>query len=267
MEQPIEFGDADAHNLELVRQVVLHRLKEDTSFQNMNDFRFQKYVTSPEHRHRDRFSVLVREVMWELVAQGVISPGSDSANPDPPWFHVTEYGRKVLAAERFLPHDPGGYITDIKKVSKACVTDVTLAFLEEALRCFTRGCHVASVLLLGVAAESVFLNFCTLISRSVKDPNEQKKLDDSVPVKQKHRWVSDKYEALPSKTKRERLPESLDTTLTSLYDLIRRQRNDLGHPTSLPRLDRDHAFVFFKLFPTYVADVEAFAEYCESSGL
>jgi hypothetical protein len=106
-----------------------------------------------------------------------------------------------------------------------------------------------------------------LIRASVKDPNDQKKLDDSLPVKQKHRWVSDKYEDLLAKTRREQLPESLDTTLTPLYELIRRQRNDLGHPTSLPHLTRDQAFVFFRLFPMYVADVEIFGEYCKTNGI
>lgn len=266
MEQTVEFGDQDARNLELVREIVLRRLREDVHYQDMiNDQNFEKYVKWSEQRHRARFMFLVREVMWDLLSQGVISPGLNNANPNLPLFHVTDYGREVLTAGRFVPHDPVGYIAEVKRVSKRCVTDVTLAYLEEALRCFTRGCHLASVLLLGVAAESVFLNLCNVIRPYLKDPNEAKKLDDSLPVKQKHRWVTEKYEALPPKVKREQLPESLDTTLIALYELIRRQRNELGHPTGVPQLTRDQAFVFFRLFPTYVADVEAFAEYCGKS--
>ena len=41
----------------------------------------------------------------------------------------------------------------------------------------------------------------------------------------------------------------LDVTLTSAFDLIRRQRNDLGHPQAIPpAIDRQHAFVFLS-FP------------------
>jgi hypothetical protein len=99
------------------------------------------HVTFPQHHNRIRFFFLVKEVMWELLFQGVISPGLNNANPNLPFFHVTDYGREVLRAERFLPHDAGGYLDEVKKVSKTIVTDVTLAYLEEALRCFTRGCH------------------------------------------------------------------------------------------------------------------------------
>ena len=35
MDQRIEFGDTDGRNLELVRQVVLRRLKEDVNYQDM----------------------------------------------------------------------------------------------------------------------------------------------------------------------------------------------------------------------------------------
>jgi hypothetical protein len=86
--------------------------------------------------------------------------------------------------------------------------------------------------------------------KSAKDQEAFKKLPEM--VKPRHRWILEKFQNLPSKIRRNELPESLDVTLSSLFDLIRRQRNDLGHPQeSPPDMDRETAFVSFRLFPTY----------------
>jgi hypothetical protein len=180
---------------------------------------------------------------------------------------VTDYGQKVLETSRFIPHDPTGYIDELRAISGVVSTDVTITYVEEALRCFTSGCHMASVLLLGVASESVFNEMCDIIRVSLKNVSEQKKLDSSLPVKPRHRWIVQKHQGLPKDVRRQ-LPESLDVTLISLYDLIRRQRNELGHPQEKPpELDREQAFVFFQLFPSFVSDVQALAEYCQKNGL
>jgi len=72
----------------------------------------------------------------------------------------------------------------------------------------------------------------------------------------------------PSQVRRKQLPESLDVTLTSLGDLIRRQRNALGHPQqTLPTVDREMAFVFFRMFPEYVKALEEFAKFAQANAL
>lgn len=95
-------------------------------------------------------------------------------------------------------------------------------YIEEALCCFARGCFTASVLLLGVAAEAVVLNACELIVAESGDPALRKSYE-SLPdvLKQRHRWLVDRYKALPPKVRREALPDGLDVTLASAYDLIR----------------------------------------------
>lgn len=271
MAEKLRFDDAEFNNLELVRQLVLRRLREDSTW-NHFDYSgqgFDPYVAFPEHRHRQRFAVLANEVMWEFIIQGITTPGMNAPNPNLPFFRITDYGRQVLAADRFVPHDPAGYITDVRAAARSCVGAVAFAYLEEALQCFTRGCHVASILLLGVAAEAAFLDLCRVVRASLRHPKSQQEFD-SLPdlIKPKHRWILAKYQDLPSKVRREQLPESLDMTLGSLYDLIRRQRNELGHPQeSPPKLGRDQAFVAFRLFPTYVSDLEAFADFCSVNGL
>ena len=148
-----------------------------------------------------------------------------------------------------IPHDPTGYLADVDAAATSLVGSKSIAYIEEALRCFNAGCHAASVLLLGVASESVFIDLCKSIEAGLQSDTEKTKFSKLKQVKEKHRWVVEKFGNLPNEVKRNNLPESLDITLVSLYDLIRRQRNELGHPQeTLPDISREQAFIFFKLF-------------------
>lgn len=265
------FRQSDWDNLEFVRQIVLYRLKHDSSW-NQFDYIWGELVSTfvefDPPQLRSRFVILANEIMWQLLMQGVITVGMDASNPTLPYFRITDYGQKVLEAERFIPHDAAGYLEDLRAITGVIATDVTIAYVEEALNCFNSGCHTASVLLLGVAAESIFNHMCDIMRSSLRKSIEQAKLDPQLPVKPRHRWVVQKYQSLPQSVRRQQLPESLDMTLTSLYDLIRRQRNELGHPQDKPpELGREEAFVFFRLFPSFVSDAQAFAEYCQENGI
>lgn len=248
----ITFTERDFDNLELARQIILRRLKYDRSWAQF-DYSWEprytdKYVIFEHDRLRHRFVVLANEVMWSLIVQGVITPGKDAANLALPWFRLTTYGEKVLEAERFVAHDPAGYLDDVGSVAVTSIGRASLPYLAEALQCFTSGCHVASVLLLGVAAEAVFLSLCSKVEQVLTNSKEQARFKRLQQVKPKHRWLVQKIESLPAQQRRSELPESLDVTLTSLYDLIRRQRNELGHPQAqLPSIDRELAFTYFKL--------------------
>lgn len=230
------FRDDDWGDLELVRQIVLRRLKEDADWHEFDRTwgdRASRFVQFDPPRLRSRFIVLANEVMWQLIIQGVITVGHGEGNPNLPWFRITDYGQKVLAAERFVPHDPTGYMAELSVIAGPLDMTVASRYAEEALACFAAGCNVASVLLLGVAAESAFNQLCDSIRPTLNDAADKAKLDLTIPVRPRHRWLVERYQNLPA-AERRRLSESLDVTLTSLYDLIRKQRNDLGHPQEQP---------------------------------
>jgi hypothetical protein len=263
----IIFRDEDFRNLELVRHVVLRRLREDAEWHQFDrtwDERAQDFVRFEPSRLRDRFIVLANEVLWQLIIQGVVTVGYNAGNPNLPWFRVTDYGQQVLEAERFVPHDPTGYIDELGAITGPLNTAVAVSYAEEALVCFLAGCNVAASLLLGVAAEAAFNALCDSV-RPTLQTVDQPSLELNVPVRPRHRWLVGRYENLPG-AERRRLPESLDVTLTSLYDLIRRQRNELGHPQPQPpQTTREEAFVFFRLLPTFIEDAQALAQYCATN--
>ncbi len=80
------FTQNDFDNLELVRQIVLLRLKDDRNFNAFYqhwDSSTERYVTfvEPQARGRSRFEFLADEVLWQLFIQGVITLGKDTNNP------------------------------------------------------------------------------------------------------------------------------------------------------------------------------------------
>src|SRR5271166_5991791 len=73
----------------------------------------------------------------------------------PPFFHLTEQGRRTL--ER-LSHDPGnpeGYLRHVYAVAQ--VNAVARSYLEEEIQCYVAALYKASAVMVGAAAESVVL--------------------------------------------------------------------------------------------------------------
>src|SRR5215470_12675944 len=51
----------------------------------------------------------IREAFWQLLIEGIVVPGKDPSNDKLPWFHVTDYGKRVLTSPRPSPYDPDRY--------------------------------------------------------------------------------------------------------------------------------------------------------------
>ena len=100
--------EQDRDNLELVRQIILYRLKHDSEWQQLGHWyeQSQRVVKFEDQAFVSAFSLMADEIMWQLIAQGVITPGQDTSNPTLPFFRVTAYGRSVLEAERMIPPIP-----------------------------------------------------------------------------------------------------------------------------------------------------------------
>src|SRR5262245_3178620 len=55
---------------------------------------------------------LLLEVIWSLIIQGILVPGTNDTNPNLPFIRLTEYGQRCVREERLLPHDPDGYLRE-----------------------------------------------------------------------------------------------------------------------------------------------------------
>lgn len=253
----IIFDPNEKNGLELARAIVLERLRNDESWQQYDlsgeGFdRFVEYV-GDQGTGRRRLAYLAQDVLWEFMIQGIIAPGLNVHNPNFPWFRITEYGEKVLLEKEFLPHDPTGYLVRFRSEIEN-FDPVVESYLSESLNCFTRGSLVASIVMLGVASERAFLLLCNAFLNAIANSAEKTKFQKilaNIAIKPKMDWVFNKIQVIQSNSPRP-LPDNVNIMLGAIFDFIRCQRNDLGHPQEKPpKVTRDDAYVNLRIFPSY----------------
>lgn len=257
----LTFDAREANAVEVVRQVFWNRLRVDSNFNQIRgqDGICAHYVEHARPRDESDFQRLVVDVFWELVGQGVVSPGTTTGNPSPPFFHLTEHGKRVVQDPSFQPHDPPAFLAQLGQLVPSPDATV-MAYLQESLHCFARATHVASAMMLGIAAERVFLLVCDTLLTSLADPNERSAFQnilDRNPIKPKLDWVAQKFQQIQTPRRPAGWPEDVDIKLAGIFNLIRCQRNELGHPRpSPPTVTRDDAYGYLRLFPSYYSTAE-----------
>ena len=268
---PTPFDPANP-DIAAVRRIVLDRLREDPMWRNFasDGAGFAQYVEyPPQNRKPNVLSFHVDEVLWQLVVEGIISPGLDPSNPGLPRFHITHYGEEVLASPDPQPHDPDGYLKHV--TAKVINADATvMAYLSESVSAFRRGLSVAAMVMLGIAAERVFLILSESIFNALASPKEKtslRKVLDRYPMKPKLDWIHAKLVQLQEK-RPSGFPENAVIAVTAIYDLLRIQRNELGHPREVPpSISRQDAFVNLQIFPRYFETAEAIRSFAKRNVL
>jgi hypothetical protein len=220
----------------------------------------------PDPGWEDKFLEAVYSLLWQLVSEGVIRPGRVSLTF--PEMSVTEYGKRVINNENAHPHDVERFLNQMRSGQQ--IDPTVEAYLVESLHSFRQDRIVASAVLLGVAAERTFLLIAGALLEALKDANEQtkfKKLLDRQAMKPKQDWAHAKLLKLDESRSKlpDDFPESTPLMVTGIYDLIRQQRNDLGHPRDVPpKLDRGLLEANFFLFSQYYRSAERLQSYLTS---
>lgn len=106
----------------------------------------------------------------DLFRTGYLAWGSDLANPNPPFFHLTEQGRKVLMQISRDPGNPEGYLNHLHSVAK--LSPIAESYLNEGLDCYVRDLHKAGAVMIGAASEAMALNLRDIVVGSVKTSGE-----------------------------------------------------------------------------------------------
>ena len=202
----------------------------------------------PQLSHIDR--ELLREVFWDLFRQGIITLGSDEANPQFPWFKVSHFGKKILANQNvYLFHDLESY-TKLIQSNVPNINDITMLYLQEAMQSFRSGCMLAATVMLGVASEHSFLLLIEAAENSPKYGCHFGNVSKERTILQKFR----KFRAAFEKNVLADLPgdirENLDIEFDGILSVIRTFRNDSGHPSG-KILEREQTYVLLQMFVPY----------------
>lgn len=204
--------------------------------------------------HRDYGRML--DVAWDLIIEGIIRPGlQDGQNNEWPFYHVTEFRKAKLGEAGPMPYDPDGYLRRLNAEVPA-VDPVVVTYLEESLHTFRIGCLLSSTIALGCASEKALLLLVAAYANSLPQQSKEKFVANT-----KERMIKRQFDELRKMIDSElkaRLPQDLadglDIELTALFEFIRTQRNDAGHPTGKP-IERERAYANLVVFPVYLKKV------------
>jgi hypothetical protein len=186
---------------------------------------------APEIHYGCPLADKVTEVIWELIMEGVYAPGLSMQSPNLPFIRATEYGLRCFAAGELTAHDPDDYSRRLK-VACPTIDETTLLYTGESLNSYRAGNHLASTVMIGVAAEKMLLRLIDAVHASLSTTARKAKFAKDTAGKKAKVQHDEVLARLRSPATS--LPPEIESVLTShvdgIYDLIRRTRNDAGHP-------------------------------------
>lgn len=183
----------------------------------------------------------------ELFRTGLLAWGLNLANPNPPFFHLTERGRAALANLARDPSNPAGYLRHLSSV--AMLDPIANSYLTEALDCYVDGRFKASAVMTGCAAESVILRLRDLTVDKLNSLGRtiSRELTDW-RVKTVSDGLHDFFDANSAAFSRQ-LREPFEAYWAAFSQQIRTTRNAAGHPVSVDPVTPDSVHASLLIFP------------------
>ena len=247
-----------------VRAKIFEYLKQQVAWTQANPNQTQQFqlssiyslfpFTSGPHWEHRKIEEIAREIVQELENDGFIYEGQAGGLGDMssyPWFTITAYGKEALLSEDWLPYDPEGYIKALK-IKVASIDDVTLTYIGEAVAAYNRRHLLSATLTIGVASENLMLLLIESYTAWIKDAARKssfiKKIDG--------RFISTQYRefkkefVIDLKTLPKDFQADWETYLDNIFNFIRLNRNDAGHPTG-KKFDAKIVYANLQVFAEY----------------
>lgn len=204
------------------------------------------------------------DVVWGLIVEGVVVPGTRHGNDGWPFLRLTEYERKVIDTSVPAPHDPDGYMARLRQNAPSLFDDPrAVLYLSEALSAYRAGNYISATVMIGIVVELSIERLGVALLRWLP-PAQAKGLETT------NSWRASQYfEKVDAKlrTFRKDLPQDLrndlDLHLNGIATILRNHRNDAGHPSGR-EFQRGEVFSFFQMLPEYLKRVHAIALWIES---
>ena len=125
----------------------------------------------PNIQYENPLADKITAVIWELIIEGLYTPGAGMQTPNLPFLRATEYGLQCFVAGELTAHDPDDYLMKLKA---ACPTidEITLLYAAEALGTFRAAKYLATSVMIGVATESMLVRLVKSTSRDIPRASE-----------------------------------------------------------------------------------------------
>ncbi len=96
-----------------------------------------------------------REIVWQLINQGVLVQGINEYNPQWPWLSLTEWGEEYVRSGGADVYDPDGYLAQLEH--NRPLDNIERQYLSQASAALRADLPDASAVMLGAAAEHLLI--------------------------------------------------------------------------------------------------------------
>lgn len=251
-----------------IRSTVLEVIKE-LSRGNSSQFQSASVLREVWSRlglHQDiELEQAVLTFFHDLFRNGYIAWGYNIQNPDPPFCHLTEQGRKVLSNISRDPANPDGYLQYLAEQGN--LNEIAKSYIKEALITFNLSAYKSSAVMVGCAVESTILE----IRERVIDRLEELKI---VIPKKLNDWkiktVTDQiYKILLNSSSEmgHSLQEAYEVYWPAMVHQIRISRNNAGHPVDLESITFESVHSSLLIFPEIVSFTNEIVKWIEEADL
>jgi hypothetical protein len=173
-----------------------------------------------------------------------------------------------MQGNRILPHDPQGYLADLRRPCGALDPEVEV-LARESLLAFQANCLVASVILIGAASERLI----QVLFESYRDAYENQADRDRLDQKWEHRsrrfivqklaWLWQELETKRTELNNAgRLWDGAEGLVRAAFDALRTARNEAVHQNR--RFERIQTNELLFLFVPYTERIYALINYFRS---
>jgi len=271
---------------EILRGFLIEWLKESLSagtrntlqWNNCNSVVFNKIQERvPDYANqplpvKEADAAKLKCLVWDLIIERVLIPGS--TNPGVvsgdgwPIFSLTEHGKNVVTSESLTPYDPDGYLRAIQS-DTPIINPTVIAYLSEEISTYRTGSFLASAVMLGAASEKLIDELCEAIPMTIANDEKRRELE----TKLNKGNLSTRLNVLIGWCRNNRLHLREECSgdervgdIDRVAQLIRRRRNDAGHPTDPPkRPTRAEMYSYLVVFPEYCKHLSALKDWATSN--
>lgn len=214
-----------------------------------------------EIRYTETSNRMMSEAIWECVKFGILLPRlKNNLN----CFYLTIYGIQALSNDVPVPCEPNGYLEHLNK-NIPSIDEVIFRYAKESIYAYNNDLLLSATTSIGAAAEKSLLLLIEAFTSYL--PTEKEKTGFTSKTKGKFIKIQfeefkksfDGHKGNIEKDAKE-LVEGMDIMINGIFDLLRKNRNDTGHPTG-KELPKEEVFILLRFFITYVKKVYDLIDY------
>lgn len=193
--------------------------------------------------HNTTYEQMILSVFQGLMNTGHFAWGYNLANPNPPFFHVTDQGIKSLENLSRDPCNPSEYLRYIDSICQ--LDDIEHSYINEAISTFNAGHHKSAAVMIGATAECLILKLRNAMNQKHTKP--PKGLSDwkAKTIFNTLKTILDKYINNMSSD----LRDEYNAYWPAFNEQIRRTRNDAGHPENISSFKFEDVHASLLMFP------------------